>query len=440
MDHVHIALTDSPTREMSILWHTMSLGNRQKHQYVPTVLYGTESGKYMYKKNVNNYGRSTFTYHKSVGYTHWILLDQLTPDTLYFYRCGDPYYGWSVEYSFKTAPSLTERKENINSHHQLQVYIYGDMGLTDNLTLPLVAQRVQNRVMQNQMKQHLSQFVVHIGDIGYADVSFAMKPPRDFEDVWYLFMTGIEPISAHVPYMVCPGNHEMNEHSSNPPYSINFTVYNSLFRMPGYNDQTKPHSMWYSFNYGNIHFVSISTETDFPGQFFPCTFGDQLQWLKNDLAAVNRSATPWVVVYGHRPIYSSQIEFSKNNMPIADSAILQKVFEQILHDYHVDLFMVGHVHSYERMYPIYQNKVFTHSYDNPVHTVYIVNGGAGCVEGLTPGSYYQNTTWTGKVSYKSQGYGILSTDIKSDKLSLKWQYFLAFDDSLDDEIDRKSVV
>ena len=29
----------------------------------------------------------------------------------------------------------------------------------------------------------------------------------------------------------------------------------------------------------------------------------QYSWLENDLAGVDRSATPWVLVYGHRPMY-----------------------------------------------------------------------------------------------------------------------------------------
>ena len=29
----------------------------------------------------------------------------------------------------------------------------------------------------------------------------------------------------------------------------------------------------------------------------------QYSWLENDLVGVERSVTPWVVVYGHRPMY-----------------------------------------------------------------------------------------------------------------------------------------
>jgi len=35
----------------------------------------------------------------------------------------------------------------------------------------------------------------------------------------------------------------------------------------------------------------------------------QYKWLENDLKNVDREKTPWVVLGGHRPMYSSQREF-----------------------------------------------------------------------------------------------------------------------------------
>lgn len=69
--------------------------------------------------------------------------------------------------------------------------------------------------------------------------------------------------------------------------------------------------MWYSFNYGLVHFISINTETDFdgaPNNNYTGSvggFGDQTKWLGNDLIQADRerSIRPWIIVLGHRPLY-----------------------------------------------------------------------------------------------------------------------------------------
>merc|ERR1712232_369883 len=107
-----------------------------------------------------------------------------------------------------------------------------------------------------------------------------------------------------IPYMTAPGNHEASCGSDDCDfYASNFTVYNSRFQMP-YAESGATSNMWFSFDYGNVHFVTISTETDFPNCPYPqYTFGDQLDWLQSDLAAANANSNiDWIIVTGHQPI------------------------------------------------------------------------------------------------------------------------------------------
>ena len=59
--------------------------------------------------------------------------------------------------------------------------------------------------------------------------------------------------------------------------------------------------MWYSWNQGNVHFISYSTEV-----YYYDTQDQQAQmdWLLADLAEANlpenRAAQPWIIAYGHR--------------------------------------------------------------------------------------------------------------------------------------------
>ncbi len=118
---------------------------------------------------------------------------------------------------------------------------------------------------------------------------------------------------------------------------------------------------------------------DFPGAPEPSTFGDQLAWLENDLKIANsmRDIYPWILVAGHRPIYSSVHGESEDGKPIKHAKKIQEAMEHLFHKYKVDLFICGHVHSYERIYPTYKSEVKSQSYHNAEDTAYVVIGTGG---------------------------------------------------------------
>jgi hypothetical protein len=57
--------------------------------------------------------------------------------------------------------------------------------------------------------------------------------------------------------------------------------------------------MYYSFDYGNAHMIALESEAQ--------DFSAQYDWLKQDLAQVNRTVTPWIIGFWHRPWYSSNV-------------------------------------------------------------------------------------------------------------------------------------
>jgi 3',5'-cyclic AMP phosphodiesterase CpdA len=93
----------------------------------------------------------------------------------------------------------------------------------------------------------------------------------------------------------------------------------------------------------------------------------QANWLAADLAAVDRSKTPWVVVAGHRPWYSSGSVCSA----------CQSAFEAVFIKYEVDLVLSGHFHVYERNAPIKNGTADPNELNNPSSPWYITNGAAG---------------------------------------------------------------
>ena len=133
--------------------------------------------------------------------------------------------------------------------------------------------------------------------------------------------------------------------------------------------------MWYSFDVPPVHFVSIDTETDYANapndSYTPFTSnggfangGSWTDWLEADLEKVDRSYTPFVVVGGHRPIYSVTACDSNGN-PADDSANLQAAIEDIMYEHNVDVYFAGHKHSYERSFPVYKATKESESYASP---------------------------------------------------------------------------
>jgi len=161
------------------------------------------------------------------------------------------------------------------------------------------------------------------------------------------------------------GNHEANDYFV--PYRFRFTTPNvDLMTSP------KRAPMWYSWDISNIHFVAFSTELD--------DNPHQYAWLQRDLmqanAPENRTIRPWIITIGHHPMYcSNRYEFC------ADSGTHLRVrFEELFHTNGVDLAIEAHMHSYERLWPVYKARATAFNYTNPKSPVHIITGSAGCNE------------------------------------------------------------
>ena len=285
------------------------------------------------------------TYYSSYVVMHHARITGLAFHTTYYF---------SLPYSTTVFTFTTARAAGDGSADQL-IGLVGDLGLmatADNTALRLSSLTAGGAL----------DYVVHIGDISYADTwadTPQLNEPRSYDQVWQAYMDQTAPILQSATYMVLPGNHETGcEHVSASQcvtLQNNFTSYDRRWHMPG--DQSGGYrSMWYSFDQGLIHWTVINTETDFtnaPDQFasglnagpFQPT-GTQLAWLQADLAAANanRARVPFIVVAGHRP----WIALSQSDVCTSCGA----AFHNILVAAHVELALFGHVHRYERSYPM----------------------------------------------------------------------------------------
>ncbi|XP_030449227.1 probable inactive purple acid phosphatase 27 [Syzygium oleosum] len=266
------------------------------------------------------------------GYIHSAVMTGLQPSTSYSHKYGSDSAGWSEQVQFRTPPA--------GGSNELKFLAFGDMGkapLDDSVEHYIqpgsvsVAKAVLDDVGSGNVDA-----IFHIGDISYA-TGFLVE--------WDFFLHLISPFASRVSYMTAIGNHERDYVDSGSVYITPDSggecgiAYETYFPMPT-PAKDKP---WYSIEQASVHFTVISTEHDWSEN------SEQYQWMKGDMASVNRSKTPWLVFMGHRPLYTSGTGLG------ADQRFLDAV-EPLLLDNKVDIVLVGHVHNYERTCSVYQNQ------------------------------------------------------------------------------------
>mmetsp|Transcript_26347 Transcript_26347/g.62598 ORF Transcript_26347/g.62598 Transcript_26347/m.62598 type:complete len:255 (-) Transcript_26347:296-1060(-) len=175
--------------------------------------------------------------------------------------------------------------------------------------------------------------------------------------------------------MTSPGNHERD-------YPFSGDRFDSVFDSGGecgvpYEKRTgMPHpaegQQWYSFDYGPIHFLEMSTEQPFaPGT-------PQFRFISEDLAGVDRAVTPWLVVGAHRPFYVSSSYSGPKDSDLTVSKDLRDALEDLFVEHQVDTVWTGHHHSYQRTCPVYKSKcVESGGSGGYAAPVYLVAGHAG---------------------------------------------------------------
>lgn len=338
--------------------------------------------------------------------SHHVQLRGLAPGQTYFYECGDAAAGFSETLFFTTSVAA-------GSEFPVNILAWADMGLINSGPSWVDIMRVYPTAA----------FTWAPGDLSYADDADLLPVPRPtqftYEDKLNTFMRNASQFAANKAWMVAPGNHEAECHSARCivdgtlKHSLeNFTAFNSRFRMP-YAASGSTTSMWYSFRYGSIHFCNIDTETDFPGAPLDEVagknggFGDQLAWVEADLAraAADRASglVTWILVGGHRPIYSRACT-NADGVPQDDCKALQAAFEPLFNKYGVNLYFSGHVHAYESIWPVANSTVVWPDFIRPPFPAYVISGAAGNVEAHNDVSKDAKPTWSR--ASNDQDYGI----------------------------------
>jgi PKD repeat protein len=248
---------------------------------------------------------------------HIVKLTGLSADTKYFYAIGDHNgkLAGDASYFFVTSPRPGSSKST-------RIWVLGDSGTAD-----INARNVRDGYKAFTGARHTDLWLM-LGDNAYG-----IGTDQEYQVALFDMYPEVLRKSVLWPAF---GNHEgfsSNSVLQTGPYFDMF----SLPKSAEVGGVASGSEAFYSFDYGNIHFVCLESYA-----ISRATSGAMLSWLKQDLAMNTRE---WLIAYWHHPPYSKGshdsdveielIEMRQNALPILEAA-------------GVDLVLAGHSHSYER--------------------------------------------------------------------------------------------
>ncbi|KAL6538770.1 polynucleotide adenylyltransferase [Orobanche minor] len=357
--------------EMTVTWTS----GYDVNEAVPFVEWGPKGGEQKRSLAVTlTFGRNSMcgapartVGWRDPGFIHTGFLKELWPNSVYTYKLGhkllDGTYIWSGIYQFKASPYPGQNSVQ-------RVIIFGDMG-KDEADGSNEYNNFQRGSLNttNQLIDDLKNYdiVFHIGDICYA---------TGYISQWDQFTSQVEPIASRVPYMIASGNHERDWPGSGSFYGTIDSggecgvPAETMFYVPAENRA----NFWYSTDYGMFRFCVADTEHDWREG------SEQYKIIEHCLASVDRQKQPWLIFLAHRVLGYSSDETYANQGSFSEPMgrdDLQKLWQK----YKVDIAFFGHVHSYERTCPIYQNICTSkekYYYKGSLNgTIHVVAGGGG---------------------------------------------------------------
>lgn len=306
-------------------------------------------------------------------------------------------------YTYQVGCNVT----GFSSSFQLQVpvdsspstfFMYGDLA-TEFVGKPSWSD------IQAIAKSYGAQAIVQAGDMAYNLCSNS--------STWGdLFMQDLQPVASYVPYQVCAGNHEAVD---------SYVNYLARFAMPGA-------KLYYTFTLGYVRFLAIHTEA-----FLTETdlLPDMMSFIKSVLnrSAEDRAKYPWMVVFGHRPMYCMSLDKAKTCGK--EATTIKSYMEAMMNQYDVDLYISGHEHNYQRSAPVYQGNIVGPStgnlFVNPTAPIYIVTGGAGNDGPNDPVTMSGAPVWTISVQ-QDLSFSMITTN----STHLVWKQLLSANNTISD--------
>lgn len=300
-DRIMLNLTATPATSMAVTWRAAVF---VRDGYVQ-VAEASPAPELQNAVRVFKAAKTPLLTDQNAANYYSAVMDSLRPDTQYAYRVGDSIH-WSEWIHFETA---AEREAPLS-------FIYFGDAQNDIKSLWSRAIRGAYRQMPK------ADFLLHAGDLINS---------RNRDNDWGEWFYAGGWIYGAMPSIATPGNHEYGRDETGAYVLSNhwkpsFTLPEN--GPPGYEETV------YSIDYQGTRIISLDAPVFYRS---PADSAAQVAWLK---AQLENNPQKWTVVTMHYPIYSTK--FGRDNEELRHA--LQPLFEQ----YHVDLVLQGHDHTYGR--------------------------------------------------------------------------------------------
>ncbi len=243
----------------------------------------------------------------------------------------------------------------------------------------VVGDTQNNAAVTNMMSKHAwshrPHFIMHCGDLVGTGT---MK--REWVQE---FFGSTGDLLGRFPIYPTLGNHERDAQ-----------LYYDYFSLPG-------EEYYYDYRWGDVHVFVLDTNKDISPS------SDQYQWLSRVLPA---SDARWKVVQHHQPAWTSDSNDYGDTFSAGSTWGDMAVRTHLVPLYEangVDVVFNGHIHVYERTWPILDNRV-----DHDRGVVYVTTGGAGgSLEDFAP-----TRTWFTAHKHRGHHYCIVTAHDRSFEL------------------------
>ena len=254
---------------------------------------------------------------------HQVKLEGLPPDTPFLYRVESvDDQGRKLESEVRTFQTAPEAGTP-----------FAFAVISDTQSNPKVAKKIAQLAWAKR-----PHFLLHPGDL--------VGTGTDRNQWLRQFFPSMEPLISRVALFPVLGNHEQDAR-----------YYYDYMALP-------PPEYFYEFRFGNAHFFLLDSNRRVDPE------SEQYKWLEKQMKA---SDARWKFVCYHHPAYSSDDDYGAFwKGPPAHGVSRMRAMVPLFDRYGVDIVWNGHVHSYERTWPMKAGEVVEEG-----GTIYMVTGGGG---------------------------------------------------------------